>query len=101
MKFFYVTLTFLIGLAAATPLTHDAEAVAGAEAVENLLPRQYDPRCPGGCANRARCCGNNTNHMPDGVTFEPEMRKPNLIFDIIHSFTNKATTWDGQYNSVK
>lgn len=61
MKFFYVTLTFLIGLAAATPLTHDAEAVAGAEAVENLLPRQYDPRCPGGCANRARCCGNNVS----------------------------------------
>ena len=61
MKFLYIAMTFLVGLAAATPVSHEANAVAEAEPIENLLPRQYDPRCPGGCANRARCCGNNVS----------------------------------------
>lgn len=63
MKFLYIAMTFLVGLAAATPLAHDAEAVAEAEPIENLVARQYDPRCPGGCANRARCCGNNVSFL--------------------------------------
>lgn len=63
MKFLYIAMIFLVGLAAAAPLAHDAEGVAEAEPIENLVARQYDARCLGGCANRATCCGDNVSFL--------------------------------------